>query len=303
MREPPLRGRDLLAVAAIVLIWGTNFVAMKIGLRSFTPFQLGAARYFFATVPLVLMIPIPRLHWKWIVLYGLFQGVCQFGLLFVSLQVGMTASLASVLLQTQVFFTALLSFLVLAQIPGRALMVGMLLAAAGLGCFVMNYLAPQAGATTVLGFVLCLGSAAMWAVSNIIVRLAQRGAPDFNVLGFLVWSSMVPVLPFTVLSILMDDPDTRWQWISAPWQAWLSVAYLGWIATIFAYSMWTALLKRHGANKVAPFSLGVPVVGIASGMLFLSERISAWQWAGIGLTVLALACVTIGPRLISSSRQ
>ena len=57
------------------------------------------------------------------------------------------------------------------------------------------------------------------------------------------------------------------------------------------------MLKRHSANKVAPFSLGVPVVGLSAGMLVLGERISAWQWAGIGLVGAALACVMLGPQI------
>jgi O-acetylserine/cysteine efflux transporter len=299
MSETHLSGRDLLAAACIVIIWGTNFVAMKIGLRSFTPFQLGAARYLFAMLPLIVLVRAPRLHWKWILLYGLFQGFGQFGLLFLSLRVGMTASLASVLMQTQMFFTVLFSFFLLAEKPGKPLLVGMALAALGLGCFGMNYIAPEAGvagATTAIGFALCLGAASMWGASNIIVRLAQRSAPDFNALSFLVWCSAVPVLPFVTLSLLLDAPTARWQWSAAPWQSWLAAAYLGWVATIFAYSMWTQLLKRHGANRVAPFSLGVPAVGLASGMLLLGERITAWQWAGIALTVLALACVVLGAR-------
>jgi O-acetylserine/cysteine efflux transporter len=61
--------------------------------------------------------------------------------------------------------------------------------------------------------------------------------------------------------------------------------------------MWTSLIKRHGANRIAPFSLGVPVVGLSSGMLFLGEAITGWQWAGIALIVAALACVLFGGRL------
>jgi len=76
-----------------------------------------------------------------------------------------------------------------------------------------------------------------------------------------------------------------------------AVAYLGWVATIFGYTMWTNLIKRHGANRIAPFSLGVPVVGLSSGMLFLGESITGWQWAGIALIVAALACVLFGGRL------
>ena len=79
--------------------------------------------------------------------------------------------------------------------------------------------------------------------------------------------------------------------------------YLGWIATVAAYGMWTALLKRHPANRVAPFSLGVPVVGIVAGMVVLGEAISAWQWAGIVLVIAALACVMFGPALASTLRR
>ena len=89
-------GRDLLAALGVVLIWGSNFVAMKHSLHDFTPFQLGAARYVFAALPLLLFVRRPRLPVHWLVLYGLAQGVGQFGLLFISLRVGMTAALASV---------------------------------------------------------------------------------------------------------------------------------------------------------------------------------------------------------------
>lgn len=57
-----------------------------------------------------------------------------------------------------------------------------------------------------------------------------------------------------------------------------------------------ALLKRHPANRVAPFSLGVPVVGLAAGLLLLGENITSWQWAGIALVVAALACAMFGAR-------
>ena len=131
----PLRARDLLAALVVVILWGVNFVAMKWGLRSFSPFQLGAARYLCAALPLVLLVRPPRMHWRWVLLFGLFQGVGQFGFLFMGLKVGMTAGLASVLLQTQVFFTALLGFALLRERPGLPLRVGMGLAALGLVCF------------------------------------------------------------------------------------------------------------------------------------------------------------------------
>jgi len=286
---------ELLAALIIVVIWGMNFVVMKTAMRHFTPLQLGAGRYLFATLPLLFFVRPPRLHWRWVVLYGLLQGLGQFGFLFTALRVGMTASLASVLMQTQVFFTAIFGFALLHERPARQLQVGLGLAAAALVCFALPYALPQAGAaagaTTALGFVLNLCAAASWSASNIVARKAQASNTGFNPLSLVVWASAVPVLPFIGLSLWLDAPQARWGWLQADAWSWLAVAYLGWVATIAAYGMWTALLKRHPANRVAPFSLGVPVVGIAAGMGLLGEAVSAWQWGGIVLVVAALACV------------
>jgi O-acetylserine/cysteine efflux transporter len=242
--------------------------------------------------------------WRWVALYGLFQGVFQFGLLFVSLKVGMSAALGSVLMQTQVFFTALFAFALLHERASRALLAGMTLAAAGIGCLAANYLAPGAatGGTTAAGFALALGAAAMWAASNIVVRRAQQSTPRFDVVPFMVWSSLVPIIPFTLLSLAFDPAATRWDWHAWPLSTWLSLAYLGWFATILAYALWTGLLKRHPLNRVAPFSLAVPVVGITSGMVVLGESVTGWQWAGIALVVAALATVMFGARWFARLR-
>ena len=297
MKNEALTGRDLAAALIVVLVWGVNFVAMKFALRDFTPFQLGAARFLFAALPMVLIVRPPRVPWKWVVLYGLFQGVGQFGILFIALKVGMTAALASVLLQTQVFFTALFGFVLLHERAGRPLQMGMVLAALGLACFGYNYASPGAvgnHATTVAGLLLTLCAAAMWAASNIVARQVQKVAGNYSPIAFVVWSGTVAILPFMALSWLFDPEAARWQWLRADWTSWLSIAYLGWMATLVGYSLWTGLLKRHPANRVSPFGLGVPVVGLAAGMLVLGEVITFWQWAGIGLTVAALACVMLG---------
>ncbi len=302
--------RDYLSALAVVVIWGLNFIFMKFALRDFTPFQMGAARYVFAVFPLILFIKRPNLDVRWLLYYGLFQGVGQFGFLFVGLKLGMTAALASVLMQTQVFFTAIFGFVLLHERPSRSLQIGLLLAASGLACFAMNYIAPQANpsslnatATTLFGLVFCVLGASMWAASNIVVRKAQqslRKDTSFDAVAFLVWSSMVPILPFIALTLLFDAEATRWRWLDASWSSWASIAFLGWVATIIAYALWTGLLKRHPANRVAPFSLGVPVVGITAGMVVLGEQITTWQWGGIALVVAALLMVMFGPRVLKA---
>jgi hypothetical protein len=93
MKSNALSGRDLLAALLVVFLWGINFVITKFALRDFTPFQLGAVRFALALFPLALFIKPPRVHWKWLVGYGLLQGVGQFGLMFTALKVGMPAAL------------------------------------------------------------------------------------------------------------------------------------------------------------------------------------------------------------------
>ncbi|MES2533198.1 MAG: EamA family transporter [Pseudomonadota bacterium] len=294
MKNTPFVGRDLFAALGVVVIWGLNFVAMKYSLRDFTPFQLGTFRYIFAVLPLILFVKRPKLSWRWLVPAGLAQ-FGQFGLLFVALQIGMTAALASVLMQTQVFFTTLLGVVLLNERLNGQLRIGLALAAVGLGCFAANFIAGDAtGGITLASLLLNLFAASMWAASNVIARKAQQAQPGYDPLQFVVWMSLVPILPFALMAWLFDPVDARWTWAHASAGAWLGVAYLGWFATIAAYAMWTWLLKRHPANRVAPFSLGVPVIGLAAGMFTLGERVTPWQWAGSTCVVAALAVVMFG---------
>jgi O-acetylserine/cysteine efflux transporter len=133
-----------------------------------------------------------------------------------------------------------------------------------------------------------LCGASMWAASNIVARKAQSVNADFSALGFVVWTSIIPILPFVLLSYVFDAPNARGNWFSASLISIGAAAYLGLLGSILAYTLWTRLLKRHSANRVAPFSLGVPVVGLAAGMLMLGEQVSRWQWAGIVFVIAAL---------------
>lgn len=292
------RSRDLIAAAAVVVIWGLNFVAMKVALREFTPFQLGTLRYVFAVLPLLFFVKPPALRLHWVLASGLAQ-LGQFAFLFMALSRGMTAALASVLMQTQVFFTTLLGVLLLHERLSGTMRAGLLFAALGLACFGANFLGGggATGAVTLAGLVLNLIAAAMWAVANVVARRAQIAQPEYDALELVVWMSLVPILPFAALSWAFDPAATHWSWVQASAQAWAAVAYLGWFATVVAYALWTWLLKRHATSKVAPFSLAVPLVGLVAGIALLGEHVSAWQWAGSACVLSACVASMLGPRI------
>jgi O-acetylserine/cysteine efflux transporter len=195
-------------------------------------------------------------------------------------------------MQTQVFFTAVIGWAVMREQLSRQQQIGLVLAVLAIVCFGMHFtdVAPTALASvTVLGFLLCLCGASLWAASNIVARKAQGANPDFSALGFVVWTSIIPIVPFVLLSYVFDAPSSRGNWFSASLVSIGAAAFLGLLGSSLAYTLWTQLLKRHSANRVAPFSLGVPVVGLAAGMWLLGEQVSRWQWAGIVFVIAALA--------------
>lgn len=294
-------GKDTLTALIVVLIWGVNFVPMKFGLEALTPLELGVGRYFFAAFPLVFFVRFPSVRFRWVMALALFQAVGQFTLLFYSLQVGMTASLASVLLQTQIYFTVLWSFLIFKHRPTKLLWASMGSAAVGLVFFAVNALKEDGvKSVTLLGLAFILASAAMWGAANIISRQAQRENPHYNALALIVWSSLIAVLVYLLLIMSFSPSASRWlqgqTWGNISLKTWVSVAFLGWASSVVGYALWTTLLKRHHANKVAPFSLGVPVVGLTVGLLWLKEPINIWQWFGCAFVGLSLILVVFGPR-------
>ncbi|PIE42458.1 MAG: EamA family transporter [Gammaproteobacteria bacterium] len=293
--------RDTLIALVVVLIWGINFVPMKYGLEALTPLELGVGRYFFAAVPLLFFIRFPNVRGRWVVAIAVLQAVGQFSFLFYSMYVGMTASLASVLLQTQVFFTALWSFFIFKHKPSKLLWVSMSAATIGLAFFAVNAIQSDGLQNVTLpGLMLILASGAMWGAANIVSRQAQNESPHYNALSLIVWSSLIAVVLYVLLIALFSPTAATWldrkTWSAVTAKTWLSVAFLGWASSVIGYALWTTLLKRHAANRVAPFSLGVPVIGLAAGLLWLGEPINVWQWLGSGFIGLSLVLVVFGPR-------
>ncbi|MDZ4396306.1 EamA family transporter [Hydrogenophaga sp.] len=293
MNALPLSRGDLLRALAVVVIWGLNFVVMKVGLQGIGPMLLGAMRFAAAALPFLLFVKFPRLPWRYVAAYGLAQGLGQFGFLFLGLQMGMTVGMASVVMQTQAFFTLLLAVPVLGERARFSQGLGLVVALGGLVLIATAH-GEGPGQMTLAGFVLTVSAAFMWAVSNLVARLASRVA-DYDPFPFIVWSSVFPIVPFVALALWMDGPQTVLKQVAGMnLQAFLAVLFLAWLATLLAYSLWTRLLKRHPAGRVTPFSLLVPVVGLWSAWMFFDELPLLQHWLGTGLVLLGLVVNQMG---------
>lgn len=283
--------RDLLLALVVVLVWGANFTVIRIGLDGVPPLLLAALRFLLALFPAIFFIKAPRIPFRHWFGYGLFVGFGQFGCLFSAMHLGMPAGVASVVLQSQAFFTLLFAALLLGERVTARQLLGLVLAGAGL--VVVGGGSTTGNAIPLVAFSLTLAAAACWGMSNIVVRKAGAVAvargDKLDILSLVVWSSLVPPLPLFGVSLALDGPGKVAEaLLGLSLTSILAIAYLAFGATLFGYGAWSRLLSKYPANRVAPLSLLVPVAGLLTANLVLGEVLTVRQWLGCGLVVAGL---------------
>lgn len=288
--------KDLLLALVVIIVWGMNFVVIKVGLDDIPPMLLGALRFMLAAFPAILFIKRPQIPFRWLLAYGATISLGQFAFLFSAMKVGMPAGLASLVLQSQAFFTLFFAALFLGERLRATNFIGLLIAAGGLLLIGMQ----GDRSMTLAGFVLTICAASMWALGNIVTRKVGK----VNLVGLVVWGSLIPPIPFFALSWLLEGPQAIESALRGiGWSSILVLLYLAFGATILGYSLWSRLLSRYPANTVAPFSLLVPVVGLTSAALLLDEHLGAMQAIGALLVMLGLAINVGGGWLMGRVRM
>lgn len=283
-----MRLSDIFLAISVAAVWGFNFVVIRLGIDAFPPLLFSALRFTFAAFPLVFFLPKPNVSWRIILGIGLILGVIKFALLFIGMDVGLSAGLASLVLQSQAFFTVILASILLAERPTPLQIIGILVAFSGISLV----------ATTVdtnvtpLGLSLVLAAALAWAFSNLLMKKAGT----VNMLSLIVWVSLIPPLPLIVLSLIFEGWTadmtalTNLTWIGGG-----SVIYIALLSTIFGFAIWGRLISIYGASRVAPFSLLVPIFGMGSSAIVLGEEFSSIRLFAAFLVIIGLILTVIKP--------
>jgi O-acetylserine/cysteine efflux transporter len=286
----PLR-HALLAIA-VAATWGLNFVVIEVGLEEMPPLLLCAARFALVAFPLVLFVDRPPIPWRLLAGIGVALGVVKFGLLFTSMDVGMPAGLASVVLQAQAPFTLLLAAAVLRERPSGGQLAGLATALAGIGVIAAGH----GGGVTAAGLSLCVAAAAAWAVANLLMKRAAAADP----IALMVWISLVPPLPLLGLSLLVDGPGAVGDAVTGlDLRSVGAIVYIAFLSTLGGFAAWSWLMRTYPAGQVASFALLVPPFGLAFGALLLHEHVGPAQVLAAGLVV---AGVTLSTRTPPTSR-
>jgi len=286
-----MKPSDILLALAAVIIWGFNFVVIKIGLQDLPPILFTALRFLFAALPLAFFVRRPAVPWKLLAGYGLFQFALQFTLLFSGMKLGLPAGLASLVIQLQAFFTIGLAVLLLGERPRAAQVAGALIALSGMALVASNL---QAQATLV-GFVLVVSAGFSWALANIVTKKIGKTNP----MALVVWGSLLAAPPLLLVSLATEGYGA--------WQA--ALAHAGWITvgavffqsypnTILGFGIWSLLMRKYPTATIAPFTLLVPVTGMLSAAVVLGEPLQWWKLAAGMLVLTGLALNQFGLRLL-----
>lgn len=290
MSQASLPLRHFLLALAVVAVWGTNFVVIRVGLDHLPPLLFATLRFTLVLLPMAFIVKRPPVSWKNLAAYGVLIGAGQFGLLFVAMKGHISPGLASLVVQTQVFFTIGMAMRINREPIKPFQIAALLLAASG----IVLIAAHGGGSATPLGVMLVLLAAASWSGGNMVAR--QAGT--VNMLAYVVWASLFSIPPLFLMSLWLEGWPAIVKGVSqADALTWAAVAWQAVGNTMFGYAAWGWLLARHPAATITPMALLVPVFGMGASALLLHEALPAWKLIAAALVLTGLAVNMLWPKV------
>lgn len=288
--------KHMLIAFLVAAIWGCNFIFIKLGIQEIPPIFLCAMRFFFASVPAVFFVKWPSVPFRMILLYGLVMYGMHFSLLFTSLSVGMTAGMASLLMQTQIFFSILFAISFLGDRANVSQIFGFIVAFAGI-LLVASHLGTG---VSLPGFILVISAAAFWGLGNFITKKMH----GVSIAALIVWGSLIACPLLLLVSFLFEGKEKivhslhEYSWLTV-----ISLIYIVYISTWIGYGLWNWLLSRYSVISVVPFTLLIPVFGMLSSMWVLGESFEVWKLLASALVIAGLFINLIGSRLYAKTKK
>lgn len=283
--------KDLLLILSVITLWGINFSVMKIGLNYTSPYMFGVLR-FAPFIFLLFFFKRPQMPWKIFILYGLTLYFGQFVLLLSGMALGMPAGMASMVLQSQAFFTVFFAKFFLGEAFRVRSFIGLIISALGLSVISLQ----ENTSLTLIGLLLTLGAGSFWAIGNIIMKRYSNA----NMADLTVWTGIVPILPFFICAMIIDGPAILVSTFeNADIIFVLAVLYTSLLATIYGNTIWGKLIRKYSVSYVAPFSLLVPVVGISASAFFLKEHLTIADGLGAAIVIIGLTINVFGGKLFN----
>lgn len=274
--------QDSLLLVLLMALWGFNFSVIKLGVNNIDPFLLTALRFSLAVLPLIFFVRRPNVPWRYLMTYGLTFGVGVWGLTTLSVGVGLSGGLASLLLDMSVISSLLVGRYLLKEHVTVSKVLGSLLALLGLGLIIWH----QDGTVTPLGLALVLSASVFWSINGLIVK--RSGTRE--VFAFNIWGMAFAPIPLFILALCVSGPSSVMQSIAdINGSVLFSAAFQAYPTTLLGYWFWNKMIVKYSVSSVAPMTLLVPVFALIGGYIFFGESLDAVQAIAAVVILLGVA--------------
>ncbi len=270
----------------VSLVWAGSFIVVERATKQIDPIDLGFLRFLVAT-PLMLLLVVllkkplklPKKELPWLIALGLTGVTLLYLFQFIGIHYT-NAPTASVLINTNVIFIAILSSLFLHEELTRKRIAGIALSFIGVFAIMFSDLSKQEVTFDNLFFiggVLMLLSALCWALYSLVGKRLLRTYDEFVITTYAFGLGTLFYLPFVIFHIGPVLQQTSLD-------GWLAVLYLALTCSLFGYLGWYYGLKHTDASKAAVFLNFIPLFTILMSF-FLGTNLSWFFLLGAGLII------------------
>jgi len=295
--------RAWLLLVGLVIVWGSHWVVVKVGLETVPPFTYGVLRLLGGMAVLALLMGAtgrlrrpPRGDWPIIVSYGLLAvglGITMMNLALPYIPAGRS----SILAYTIPLWVVPVMFVAARVLPTRAEVVGLVLGLIGLALLLNPAAIDWTTTGALLGSLLLVIGAFGGAVALVHVRRHPWKGTPFDTQ---IWQLLVALVPMLLLMLVLEREELgsiEWNLPTA-----LAVLYSGPLATAFAFWASQMIVRALGPLTTGIGYLGAPLVGVIAGILVLGETLTLLDLAGVIVTGLGVVVVVLAGRARSQAR-
>ncbi|MGA8213858.1 MAG: EamA family transporter [Candidatus Sulfotelmatobacter sp.] len=294
----PHRSKTLLAFAIIYFVWGSTFLAIRVGVHEVPPLLLAGMRFFAAGIVLYAWVRATgiaspsRREWLSVILLAALIFLVDYGLVFWAEQ-RVPSGITAVMLATIPVFTALAEILILRTQRltfrlGCALLVGL----AGVAVLVSRSVSLGDAPIERSGALALIVGAISWSLASVLSR--KLSLPQSKVMSSGAQMLVGGILLLLAAAMFGEFNGFHWRAVSP--RAWLALAYLIVAGSIIAFTAYVWLIHHESPTKVGTYAYVNPVIAVLLGYFLGGEALGARTILGTILVLVSVVLITTTPK-------
>ncbi len=283
-----------LALGAVCIIWGTTYLALRVGVTQFPPFLFSAIR-FLAAGPILLAIvfvlgklPIPS---RKVLAQQAVSGLllCTFGVGIVGWsEMYVSSGLAAIICSVMPIWVMLINFAVASDdTPAFPVVVGLVVGLVGIVMIFGEHVSDFSDPDYTFGIFTTFFGNICWALGTVWVKRKTQSTDPFLAAGLQMLFGGIFLIP---MSLVFDDYAT----ITTNTDMWFALVYLILFGSVAAYACYSYAIKKLPMTLVSLYAYINPIVAVVLGALLLNERLNTRIWMGILITLAGIYVVNRG---------